>query len=62
MAKCLGADVARVTAWAIVGSMVVAGGWMLASLFETVRHTGFSRQQVSATNRKADQLAVAAGS
>lgn len=26
MAKCVGADVARVTAWAIVGSMVVAGG------------------------------------
>lgn len=25
MAKCLGADVARVTAWAIVGGMVVAG-------------------------------------
>lgn len=26
MAKCVGADVARVTAWAIVGSMVFAGG------------------------------------
>lgn len=25
MAKCVGADVARVTVWAIVGSMVLAG-------------------------------------
>lgn len=25
MAKCVGADVARVTAWAILGSMLIAG-------------------------------------
>jgi hypothetical protein len=25
MAKCVGADVARVTAWAIVGSVMLAG-------------------------------------
>lgn len=44
MAKCVGADVARVTAWAIIGSMVLAGALVKAvclAATQTARLTGF---------------------
>ncbi|KAF6259218.1 hypothetical protein COO60DRAFT_1700957 [Scenedesmus sp. NREL 46B-D3] len=60
VAKCVGADVARVTAWAIVGGMIIAGAQQLAAAGTPAAAAG-GAAGLAGRRQRDDDAAAAAG-